>query len=101
MADVLEKHARRIHDLIAAQRGATVLAFVTLMLPLLSPVLVIACLLYGAESRWLLRRYPELEPQQAAALRSAKTRFLVVGCVHVGLWVLLLAALVVALRGGS
>lgn len=95
MSEITEKHAKRIKDLIKAKWAAIVLLIGGIILPLLSPISILVGLLYGFEARRFLRLYPDMEPEQATGLRSAKNMYFLMACVNIGLWVLVGGLIVV------
>jgi hypothetical protein len=89
MAEIKEKHAKRIRDLIKAKWAAIVLLVGGILLPPLSPIPVLVGLLYGFEARRFLRLYPDMDSNQATDLQSAKNMYFIMAFVHMGLWVLI------------
>ncbi|MEX0653029.1 MAG: hypothetical protein WD534_14495 [Phycisphaeraceae bacterium] len=95
MAEITEKHAKRIHDLIKSKWAGFALLFAGCVFPLLSPVAIGVGLLYSFEIRRFLRLYPDMHPNQAAELQSARTTYLTMAWVHIGLWIAVAALVIV------
>ena len=100
MAEIAEKHQKRIGDLIKSKNAAVALLVVGLILPPLGLLLILVGGLYGVEVTRFLRKYPEMDSEQAVALRSARKVYLAMSGVHFALWLVIAAVFTAILLKG-
>ncbi len=81
------KKEKRINDLIKSGKSAIVLVILCFVLGPVGPLLMAVGFLYYFESGSLLKRFPEMPEQLAADLAVARKRFLLLGAIPLGMYV--------------
>ncbi len=90
-----EKTLKRIDALCTSSSMAIILLVVGFCIPIVSLFTIVVGLLYGIESHYYLKKYPELDVTRRNGLHNARTIYLVVGSLPLALFVLLMICIVI------